>query len=245
MKREIKGLIIREVNLSSDSRIADILTENGIITAVVKDNKGKKMSKFASVHVCTYCVFMLFEGKSYYTVDDLEILELFWGIKNDLKLLAVAQYFCELCLALSPEKSLCKDFLRLFLNSLFYISKSVKDYRLVKLIFEMRACSMCGYMPNIVCCSNCKKYENDRMYFKINTGNICCSECNAKRDSGDIEITCGMLYALRHIVYAPIEKLFSFNLSEQAKEVLSNIAEKYIEYHVSPHFKSLEFYKKL
>ena len=100
-------------------------------------------------------------------------------------------------------------------------------------------------MPNIVCCINCKKYESDKMYFKVNTGNICCSECYTKKDTGDIEITCGMLYALRHIVYAPIEKLFSFNLSDQAIETLSNISEKYIEYHISEKFKSLEFYKKL
>lgn len=245
MKREVKGIILREVNLSSDSRIADVLTENGIITAVIRDKKGKKMSKFASAHVCAYCSFMLFESKQYYIVDDLEVLELFWGIKNDLKLLAISQYFCELCLALSPDKSLCKDFLRLFLNSLFYISKNIKDYRLVKLIFEMRACSMCGYMPNIVCCSNCKKYENDKMYFKVNSGDICCIDCCAKKDPGDIEITCGMLYALRHIIYVPIEKLFAFNLSDQATKVLSDISEKYIEYHISANFKSLDFYKKL
>lgn len=247
MKIEVKGVVVKEIKLSNDDRLVKILTENmGIVTAIIKESKRRRNDRISLVRVLSYCVFELFEGKSCYVVDSAEVLDVFWSIKDDLKYFAVAQYFCELCIALSPEPSNSQDFLKLFLNSVFYISKNAKDIKLIKLIFEMRALTLCGYMPDIVCCCRCHEYESDKMHFLFKQGKIMCLNCFKEVGCAEsVEISKGMVYALRHIVYSPMKKLFAFKLSDKAVEILSTLSEKYVMYHLDVNFKSLEFYNSL
>lgn len=247
MKTEVKGIVIKEVELTNGSRLINILTENlGVITAIANNSFLRKNNKFSSAHTLTYCRFVLFKKKEYYSVDEFDILDIFWEIKDDLKSLAVCQYFCELCINLEPDSTVSGDFLKLFLNSVFYISKKIKDIELIKIIFEMKAMSLCGYMPDLVCCSKCGKYETDNMFFLINSGKIICDDCRSSCCSELFaQVKKGMVYALRHIIYSPIEKIFSFELSENALKTLSKLSEDYIKYHLDTNFKSLEFYHAL
>lgn len=247
VKTEINGIVIKEVELSNGNRLFHVLTgQLGIITAIAKSGSFKKNNKFSSIHVLMYCRFVLFKRKEYYHIDEFDILNVFWEIKDDLKLLAICQYFCELCITLSPDSSVSEDFLKLFLNSIFCISKSIKDIRLIKMVFEMKSMSLCGYMPDLVCCCKCGKYDSNVMSFLLYDGKIICNNCYS--DSKyvlKVQITKGMLYALRHIVYSSIEKIFSFELSDKAIKVLSDLSENYVKYHLDTDFKSLEFYNCL
>ena len=246
MKPETKGIVVKEIKLSNDDRLIKILTENmGIITAIIKESRRRKNDRNSLIRMLSYCNFELFEGKNYYIVDNAEVLDIFWSIKDDLKIFAVSQYFCELSMALSPEPSNSQDFLKLLLNSVFYISKKIKDIELVKIIFEMRALTLCGYMPDLVCCCECHKYTSDMMYFLLERSKIVCGDCFRGAEHSAIAVSKGMLDALRHIVYSPIEKLFSFKLSDKAIKTLTDLSEKYVAYHLGTGFKSLEFYNTL
>ncbi len=242
----IKGIVIRKINLSSDNNLVNIFTQDmGVISAIVPCNRGRNKGRLSALSVLSYCDFSLFENRSGYIVNDAEILNVFWNIKNDIKSLTISQYLCELCFALSCENDLSQDFFRLFLNSLFYISKGIKSPEFVKLIFEIRSSSLCGYMPDIVCCDKCGKYEDENMYFDLKSGKLFCENC--AKECGDfcVSLSLGMVKALRHIVYSPIEKLFLFNLSEKALKILNELSEKYIVYHVQSDFKSLKFYNEV
>lgn len=248
VKVVVKGIVIKEVSLYSGDKLINILTEEyGIITAFVRHQHSLKKNKVFTVRAFAYCNFVLFSGKSGYTVDEIEVIDLFWNIKNDIRFLAISQYFCEICLALSPEKEHSGDFLKLLLNSIFYISSEKKEIKFIKTIFEMRACSLCGYMPNLICCHKCGTYESEIMYFFLSDANILCEKC-AKYDNNNIDekkLTKGMLAALRHIVYSDFKKLFSFDLSADALETISDLSEKYVRYYVKSDFKTLEIYKEI
>lgn len=247
MKIELNGLVIKEIELSNGNRLIRILTGKfGIITAIIKLNSLRKNNKFSSIRVLMYCRFVLFKQKDYYNIDEFDILNVFWGVKDDLKSLALCQYFCELCINLSPDNAASEDFLKLILNSIFYISKKIKYLKLVKLVFEIKSLSLCGYMPDLICCYKCSKYETDAMLFLVDRGKIICNNCySSSNNESTIEITKGMLHALRHIIYSPIEKIFSFELSDKALKIISNLAENYVKYHLDGSFKSLEFYNRL
>jgi len=246
VKIEVNGIVIKEVELSTGSRLVHILTaELSVITAIVKSGRLKSANKFSSLQVLMHCRFVLFKRKEYYHIDEFEILNVFWEIKDDLKSLAVCQYFCELCIALNPEISVSADFLRLFLNSVYYISKKIKKLEIVKIIFEIKSLSLCGYMPNLICCCKCEKYDSGKMIFLINSGKIICDSCLTGKDNFSVPLTKGMLYALRHIVYSPIDKIFSFEVSDKALKILSKLSEDYLKYHLDTNFKTLEFYNGL
>ena len=248
VKVAVKGIVIKEASLCSGDKSITILTdEYGIITAFIRHRHSLKKNKIFMIRTFAYCSFLLFSGKSGYTVDDIEIIDLFWNIKNDIRFLAISQYFCEICLALLPEKECSKDFLRLLLNSIFYISSKKKEIKFIKAIFEMRACSLCGYIPNLICCQKCGVYESEIMYFSLNNANILCVKCakHDKNNTNEKKLKKGELAALRHIVYSDFKKLFSFDLSVDALKTISDLSEKYIKYYVKSDFKTLEIYKEI
>ncbi len=250
MKVQISGLIIRETDYGENDKIINILTEkNGIISAIVKGAKSIKSKKSSIVQYFSYGNFLLYARKNGYVVDDFEILELFWNIREDLYSLSLAQYFSQLCFAFSPDENKSNELMRLFLNTLFYISNKKKSLPVLKSIFEIRGSSICGYMPNLMGCVYCKNYNFPEIYFSVENGVLICGDCFKKsaeyKKFGANRLSGAVLAALRHIIYSDFSKLFSFNVSSQSEKELEYISEKYISCHVGSNFKALDFYKSL
>lgn len=248
MKLEIKGIILKEVNYRENDKILTVLTDDrGIITVKARRCRMLKNTANAGLQMFSYGRFTLYESKVGYTVCESEIQEMFWDIRGDLMLLSLAGYFCELTLNLSPESNVCKDYLRLLLNSLFYLSNKKRNPLLIKSIFEMKSCSLCGYLPNLIACKICGVYKSGKILFDVKNAVMICEKCIKKCGYSDdgYALSEGIIFALRHIVYSPIDKLFSFEISDKAIKKISEICESYVKMHVSPDFNSLNFYNSL
>ena len=240
LKIHIKGIVIKETVLGSDSKLINILTEkSGVISALACCGNNSKCKKMLSMQVFSYCNFTISKTNSGYIINEVYSIKNFCGVSRNIESLCIAQYLCEVALVITPEGRFFSDFFKLFLGCVFYISNQKKDLKLVKLIFEMRCCAMSGYLPDVLCCRFCQKYEHDTMYFLVDKGCIACKNCIDKH-SKDFPLNAGMLFALRHILFSEIENLFSFNLSDNALDNLSALSEKYMIYHVCANFKSLK-----
>lgn len=250
MKKNLNGLILREADYGEKDKIINVLTgSNGIISAIVKGAKSAGNKKSSMVQCFAYGDFLLYARKNGYALYDFEIKELFWGIREDLYNLSLAQYFSQLCFAFSPDESSSSELLRLLLNVLFYISNGKKSLEVLKAIFELRGCSICGYMPNLTGCVHCKKYESSKMYFSPENGVLICGDClkktlESQRFTADF-LSEASLAALRHIVYSDFNKLFSFSVSKPIEKELEYISEKYVRCHLGSNFRALDFYKSL
>ena len=98
------------------------------------------------------------------------------------------------------------DFLRLVLNALHFLCRGTRPQAVLKAIVELRMLSEAGYMPSIAYCAHCGAYESERMYFKVNRGEIYCKSCYL--DNGDpcAPLSPAALTAMRHIVFSDFEK---------------------------------------
>lgn len=90
---------------------------------------------------------------------------MFYELRLDIEKLALAQYFCELMINIVPEGAETVPYLRLILNSLYFVANGKRPMPLIKAVFELRLLSLAGFMPNLVCCDKCKIYESKIMYF--------------------------------------------------------------------------------
>ena len=246
MKFQINGLVLRESCIGDNDKIVTLLTsEQGLINVLVRGAKSIRSSKVSTTQLFAYSNFVLYKSNKGYIVDDGSVKEIFFGLRNDIKKLALAQYFCEISLALSPHSGDAGEFLRIILNSLYYIEKEKKDNLIIKSIFEMRMCSISGYMPNLVGCSVCGCHDAEIMYFLIEEGIIKCGTCCKGADYRAEDVSKGVLMALRHIIYSPVEKIFNFSISQESLKRLSLITERYIVNHIDINFKALRFYKDI
>ena len=252
MLQKTKGLILKARNIGENDKIVTILTGDlGVIEAAARRAKSVKSPLTAASQILCYSEFCLFKGKqSYYIIDSAETINAFYSLRCDVEKLALAGYFCELTDTLSPSAETSAEFLRLLLNTIHKLEEGKMENNLLKAIFELRALSAGGFMPDLVGCTECGEYEKKPLYFLPLEGILICGDCfrdSPYDDAGVIRNTLvpPVTAALRHIVYSDLEKLFSFRLAEESLKKLSRITENYALLHTDKKFKSLDIYLRL
>lgn len=241
----IDGLIIKEQNIGDNDKIVTVLSRNnGIISAYASGAKSIKSKKGAATCLLSYSSLTLKKKGDSYRITEATPLEVFFKTGNDIEALALAQYFCELAFHHAPNDENCEYVLRLFLNALYFLGEKKRNIHLIKAITELKLMSLTGYMPNLVACKKCLKYENDLMYFDTSEGCLYCAEC-VPYEKNFAVINGTLIMAMRHIIYAEFSKLFSFTLPDEASVALSSITEKYLVNKTEHNLKTLQFFKSL
>ena len=164
MQIDTDGLIVKEQNIGESDRLVTVLTrEEGILRAFVRGAKRMKSRSASSTQLLCYSRLSIYKGRDTYVIDEAQPEEVFFPLRQDMEKLSLAQYFCELAIALAPENAEAGDFLRLILNGLHFLSNGKRPALLIKAAVEMRMLSLAGYMPNLICCQECGGYEADEM----------------------------------------------------------------------------------
>ncbi|MEG0179382.1 MAG: DNA repair protein RecO [Oscillospiraceae bacterium] len=245
MQLTTMGLVIKVVKTGEADRIVHILTPKfGVISAIAKSGQRLKSKLFSSTGLFCYAEFTLFEGKNMYVIDEAEVSEVFFGMRQSIEGMATAMYFAEIVSTLLPTGNEAAILLRLLLNSLYYISEQKRDLKQLKAIFELRCLTIVGYMPNLIACDNCIKYEGGAFYFDTIAGTLLCADCALARGI-DANIDAGTLAAMRHIVFSEDEKVFAFTVSNKSLLQLQNVAVQYFCNCIDKPLRSLDFLNTL
>ncbi len=246
MQIRTQGLIIREQTVGESDRLVTVLTrDEGVVRAFARRAKNLKDSKSSATGLLCYSRLNLYKGRDKYIINDAFPIEVFFGLREDIGRLALAQYFCGLACEVVPEAVEAGEYLRLVLNALHFLSRGTRPPELLKPIVELRMLSLAGYMPDLVCCAQCGAYEAERMYFKINRGTIYCQECYLNNGDPCVALSQAALTAMRRVIYSDLEKIFSFDLSAGARRELSAAAESYSVHVLQKRLKTLDFFNSL
>lgn len=242
---ETDALVVNEMNVGESDKLLTLLSRKyGIIRAFSSGSKKINSKKFSASSLLSYANFSLVKTGDTYKIYEAEIINSFFDVGSDITLLSIAQYFCELASKTVPTETYAEDYLRLFLNSLYFLIKEKLNPELIKAITELRLSTVMGYMPMLVACDNCAKYEDDVMYFNLNSGKIFCNNCIENKNEC-VAVDRTILSAMRHIVFSPFQNIYKFSIPDEKISILSNITEKYIELQTEHSFKTLDFYKQI
>lgn len=246
MRIETDGLVIREQTVGESDRLVTLLTRSaGLIRGFARQAKTIRSAKASGTSLLCYSQFSIYRGRERVLIDDARPKESFFGLREDISRLALAQYFCELAGALAPEESPAEEYLRLMLNALYFLSKNARPPLLLKTVVEMRMMSFAGYMPDLLYCQGCGCYEADTMLFLPRSGNLLCAGCAGSLTEEAIPLQRGMLTALRHSIYADFDKLFSFQLSPEGLGQIAKASERYVIHTLQRGFSTLDFYHQM
>lgn len=243
MQTTTKGIIIREQTIGESDRLVTLLTADfGLVKAFVRRAKTMKSRNLSSTSLFVYGEFSLYRGKDAFVIDNATPIEVFFDLRSDIERLSLAQYFAQITYFLAGEEQPAPDMLRLLLNSLHLLCQGKKDMALIKTVFELRLIALAGFMPNIVACYCCGKYESDTMSFDLQEGCIYCDECHR---NNAIVVPLSVITAMRFICLSEITKIFSFSIAEDNMALLSDISERYLLSRIDGRITTLEFYKGL
>ena len=244
MQTVTEGLIIRSRNIGENNTAVTVLTRDyGLISAFANGSKRvKSRAAGAAVSPLTYSQLTLYRGRDSYIIDDAKALEVFFGLRENIEKLSLAQYFCELAGEFAPENTEADELLSLLLNLLYMLSEDKRTPSFLKPVAELRMLSCAGYMPDISGCLKCGEENPDNPVFSLPHAGFFCQKCSP---GGGIAATPGVLNAMRHICTADDRALFSFKMPESSLKILSDISERFLLSQVDRRFKTLEFYKSV
>ena len=237
------AIVLKITKTGESDRLLTLLTrDRGILKAFAKAADRPKNQLHMSTNLFCYGRFTFYEGVKSTKVEECDLNETFFGLQQDITKLALAQYFNELMIESAPVETDANEYLRLLLNSLYFLANDKKNIHILKSLFELRLASLIGYMPSLIACSECGEFETDPMYFNEMTGELFCCNC---KGAGTKCYPLEVITAMRHIVFSEFDKLFSLGVSESSIYLLEAATEKYLTAVLRKKFRTLDFYKSI
>ncbi len=255
MTEEVKGLVIRTVDVRESDRMITIFTEEkGVVSAMAHGARTLKSRQMSSTMQYCYGSFVLVKRGDLYWVREASLIESFFDIRKSVDGLALASYICEILSFVTVEEAE-RELLRLSLNSLFAIGTGKYPIGKIKAAFEIRTAAILGFMPDVLSCRCCGEKNGD-FILDVMGGDILCLSCRdsmqnlktAYEDDGhEAHLVCLLPAAVRmaftYCIYCPLEKMFSFELSDgEDVPLFERAAETYLVNHLERSFKTLDFY---
>jgi DNA repair protein RecO (recombination protein O) len=243
-----KGIVLHQIPTGDADKVVTYLTpDKGKINVIAPGAKRTRSSIAGCTEFLCYSEIDLFKTKDHYRLRDGKILEPFYEIRNDLLKLAIATYFCEVLKDIVMEDFSAKEELRLFLNSLYYLSKEKKDKDLIIAVFMLKLLCLNGLAPCVSHCILCNKQvgkENlGNLFFSFSYCGIVCVKC--VKDSADRKILPGTFYLLNHIVSSKLDDLFKFEIVPDVLKEVVSVSERFLQERLEKKFKTLDFLKKI
>ncbi len=242
----VEGIVIGRRTIGENNCFIDVLTdEYGVIEATAHGIRKLTSKNAGACGLFSYSRFCFAKTGVNYTLNSAEPKYSFYGISSDLEALSLAAYFAEVLKDTATAEQESKGLIRFMSVSLYEIEKRRLPLSQIKAVFELRLAAMLGFAPDLRACRECVCYESEEMYLDFSDSTIICGNC-AKGKAGDFEqLTPSVLYAMRFIVYSPLEKIYRFSLPSVQLAKLSEICEKYLLGQLERSFRSLDYYKSI
>ena len=238
------GLVLRETPNKEADKILTVLTaEKGKLTVIARGARRKNSRIAAASELYVYSEMTAYESHGYMMLTEASTVELFPGLRTDVELLSLANYFSELTESLAGEGEDTSPLLQHLLNGFYALGELKRPPEQVKAAFEMRLMTLTGFAPLLAGCMACGGSAEEGAGFDLFGGGVLCSACARAR--GGTALSAASLAALRHMVSAPAKRLYAFALEGDALAETAALAERYTLAQLDRRFSALDFYKSI
>jgi DNA repair protein RecO (recombination protein O) len=207
----VTGIVLSAKPVGEYDKLVVLLTkERGKLRAFARGARRLNNPLMAASNVFAFGEFQIYEGRTSYTISQASIQNYFSELMVDFEGACFGQYFLEFADYYTSENMEGSDFLKLAYQSLRALSVPSLPRILVRYIYELKAMAFSGECPQTF-----EQFES----WKLNPST---------------------LYALRYVVAAPVEKLYTFVLTEEVCSEFGRVVTWMRERYVEHRFKSLE-----
>lgn len=236
---KLRGVVIAErENGESGKRLTLLVKGVGKVVLTARGAKNTKSKLMAGTQLFTYADFMVWEGRGFYSLTQVDIIESFYNIRMDVERLAEAVYITELmektCLAGMEQD----EALRLLLHALQMLERANVPPQLISRAFEIKYLQISGFL-SLEECMLCGDALPQIFFHEVEGLFIC-----YKHPGGKVLLP-AVQKALLFVVASEGKRIFSFMLSPDALEQLDWLCRRYIRVHMGVELKSREYCKKL
>ena len=239
----LKTMDYRDTSLCVRFYTRDAGKLSGIIRGI-RDARARYGSTLEPFSLNEILFYRRRRGGDLHQVTQVETLDLFTPVREDLERLSYASYFVELIDELVEPEEPNRAIFDLLRDSLAFLTSGASPRRAAR-IFEVKFFSLLGFMPEIKACVSCRTERPDRAFFNVSLGGIVCSMCAAKNEVRGIPVSKGTLHFLERVARSGVGELQNVKVSQEVGEELESILRRFVDYQLPNKLKSVIFLEKM
>ena len=217
------GIILSVMPIGEYDRRTELLSAQfGRISAFARGARKPGSSLVSVTRAFAFGQFSLVQGKSSYNIRSAQISTYFETLTQNLDKACYGFYFLEIARYYSRENVEASDMLKLIYCSLRALELDKIPDRLIRYIYELKMLHINGLCPTL-----------ERLV--SGTGSYSFAK----------DLSAGSRKAFRYVTEAPVEKLFSFTLSEEVLEEFGHVTRRLLKQSTDREFKSEALLKEL
>ncbi|MCI8993395.1 MAG: DNA repair protein RecO [Eubacterium sp.] len=238
----LAGMVLQALPIGEyDKRVTILTKERGKIAAFARGVRRPGNMMMAATNPFAFGEFELYQGRSTYNVTRTSVSNYFRDLASDYDTACYGFYFLEMAEYFSMENENGADLLNLLYLSLRALEKGTIGSRLVRAVFEWRMLLLNGTYPNVFTCLSCGGKEAFLMFDTAEAGMVCAKCAGKEKDFRGIRLSPSAVYAMQYILSSPLEKLFTFTVSEKVLAELERTASVFYGAYINHRFKSQAF----
>lgn len=241
MQKKVTGMVLSGTPVGEyDKRLVILTKECGKISAFARGARRPRSSLLAAAEPFTFGEFTLFGGRDSYSVSSVEVSNYFSELREELEDIYMGMYFCEVADYFTRENLDGREVLKLLYQSLRALKVPSLSRSLVKTIYEFKMIAVNGEAPRLFACIGCG-CKQGLFYFSQQESGLLCGECYEKapyNGKGAVSITGTTAYTLQRIAASPVEKLYTFTVSETVYKELDQVVTGYFSQKTDKEFPS-------
>ena len=235
-----RGLVPKTVYFGEGDKILTILTEKyGKIQAMAKGARRQRSKLVAGTQLLCYCDFVLFKGKTWYYIDQAEIINTFHTIRNDLVTLSCCTYLMELAGEVVQPGQAPGRLLQVVLEALELYAAGESHPEVLLRASELKILAYAGFKPQLERCVNCGG-TTEAVSFSPGSGGVLCPVCE-KSDPYRYSISRGAISVMKLMMGWRLKKLDCLRVDGHILKELEKIMRAYVAIHIDKDFSSTRF----
>lgn len=241
-----EGIVLREVRFEDTDKILTVFSRKyGKIHAMAKGALKPRSSLLACSQVFAYSDYTFFKGKSFYHVNQGDIIDAFYDIRENMNRLLYASYLNELVDSSIVEEEPNEKLFKLLIKGLSVLSNMNRNFMKFVISFEIKYISFIGYRPSLDKCVLCGHEIKEPFSFSIKHGGVICKNCFQVGNLNE-PMNFIMLKYLQLLLFTSLDDLDNLKIPEDIMFKLQELMVKYILTCLEKDkFRTLEFIKSI
>lgn len=190
----------------------------------------------------TFGEYVLYRGKSLYTINECQIIDSFQELIGDLETLTYSSYLNELIDIATVNEESNRELFKLLVSTYYLLRHKVIDTEILIRAFELGLLKNTGYGLILDKCVKCGKSINKSNYIDLNSYGFCCSDCKAHLSAN---ISYSTYNIIKYINNLPFDKLSRLSLTKENKGEVYDVLSKLVGQSYSRRPKSLDMFNYL
>lgn len=236
----VRGMVLSSMPIGEyDRRLLILSKELGRVSVFARGARRQSSTLLAASRPFAAGSFQLRQGRDSFSLTAASIQDYFEELTSDALAMAYGCYFAEATGFCAAENADGTELLNLLYVSLKALEGNLLSYDFIRLIFELRLFAVDGEYPQVFECLKCRKQLTSGWLF-VGRGSCCCDECRQSISGAAIRLDESAIYTLQYVATVPLNRLFSFRVSDDVKNTLKELADVWRRRYQTREFKSLQ-----